>query len=183
MKYIAIIVVIVCTSFGNFSIAQNLRDEPVPTIKRHVIFGELMGMSGFFSVNYQPTVIASPNGVFSIRVRVGAGMSNKSFHFPHGVLFAFGSLKQQFEIGFQGAVILGLAKGDVFEFLHDDGRFNRYSFSPTVGYRLITKNGFTFNINILVISAENASGIQNPIMSISTPGLSPWFGIGLGYAL
>jgi len=151
--------------------------------KRHIVYGEILGMSGFFSVNYAPTIVQSPNGAFAIRARLGIGMSNKSIHVPHGVLFAFGSVKHQFEIGFQGALIAGLADGDVFEFLHSEGKSTRYSFSPTIGYRLISKTGFTFNFNIYVISAENASGIQGPPPAYGKSAeLSPWFGIGLGYA-
>lgn len=168
------------TSEAKFIEIDDIKPDPIK-LKRHTVYGEILGMSGFFSINYLPTIISSPNGAFSIKARVGVGMSNKSIHFPHGILFGFGSPKHQFEIGFQGAVISGFASGDVFEFLHDDGKGVRYSFSPTIGYRLTTNSGFTLNFNILVISAENASGIWAPLIG-HTSELSPWFGIGLGYA-
>jgi len=182
MKTIYIITLLLW-GFSQSIWSQNtITDTDAPKLKRHIIYGEVLGMSGFFSINYLPTIVSSPNGAFAVKARVGVGLSNKSVHFPHGIIFAFGDRKHQFEIGFQGAVIAGMADGDVFEFLHSEGKSTRYSFSPTIGYRLVMKKGFTFNLNILVISAENASGINNPIMKISTEGLSPWFGVGLGYA-
>lgn len=149
--------------------------------KKHTIYAEILGLSGLFSANYQPRIFTSENGIISLSARVGLGMSNKAVHIPHGLVLGIGSQRHQFEVGLIGVIIAKLAENDLFNFLYGAGKESRYSFSPMLGYRLYSRGGFTFNVNVLMIYSKDRYQLGGIGTYEAQAGITPWFGIGLGY--
>jgi len=157
---------------------ERLRELTAP--KKHTAYGEILGLGGFISINYQPRIYTSRNGAISFSGRIGVGMSNKSIHVPHGFILGLGSQQHQFEIGVMGLFIGRMSTTDVFNFLYGGGRESRYTVSPHIGYRVYFSGGFTFGVHILMIYSEDA--YQLVYTPDAEPGITPWFGLNFGYA-
>ncbi len=160
---------------------HNNRGVSSNSIKKHEVYSEDIETGGLFTLNYLPTIFSTKKSKFSIKVRLGAGMSDKSIQFPNSILLSFLKNKQHIELGFEGVVISGMSKGKIFKFIFKEGKVVRYSLNPKIGYGIIMNKRITINLNVIIMPSESASKNKKTIQNISPSELSPRYGLSLAY--
>jgi len=162
---------------SNVPETKNKNEIEMP-FRKNSVFAEVGGLGYFISVNYERRFGNSRNNNFAAW-RAGVSPMGSIGTLSTAVSYNIGSKTDFFEVGVGGGYYYGLNN-------KNDQNVNYPYFTPTIGYRHLSRSGFMFKTFLSMLSIRQLNYNRYNYNYYQTPTISyyfyPYVGFCLGYS-